>query len=75
MNVPRHIAEKRDLLMLFLQQSVIHDPTNRIELAAGEVNKVKRQEVIIPATSWINELDRVLQHTIFNQIIEVIIQN
>ena len=64
-NVPRHISDKLDLPLSFLQESVIHDPAHRIELVANDVKngKINRNgEIKIPATTWLIELDNVLQH-------------
>ena len=65
LNVATHISEKLDLPLPFVQESVIHDPAHRVELAANDVKNGKKDRngsIKIPATKWLIELDNVLQH-------------
>ena len=42
MNVTNHISETLDLPLPFVQESVVHDPAHRVEVAANDVKKGKK---------------------------------
>ena len=65
MNVTNHISETLDLPLPFVQESVVHDPAHRVEVAANDVKKREKDihgNIKVPETKWLIELDNVLQH-------------
>ena len=69
LNVWDHIAEKLQLPLDLMIDSIIHDAAHRLELVvkvAKEGKKNRDKNFIVPEAKWKIELDLVLQHMMKN---------